>query len=394
MADLDIITTDAKTIYNNTIGSLESELNEPLYPGDERRLFAEAQNAFLVSYQNTANEQFKQRFMQYASGEVLDAHGESEGCPRLEKKKARTLQRFTLSAEQRTNAVIPAGTKVTADSEKYFQTIEVAVIEAGKLYVDTIVEAVEGGADYNGYAIGLINLLVDQLPYSASVQNLEITYGGDNGEPYPQEDGGAGDEYYKERIRLVQSSKSTAGAESTYEYYAKSADASIEDVKVTSPSPCCIDILVLCKNGKIPDEELLAKVNEAVTAKEVRPLGDKVTVSGVEPVKYDIELVYYMPTAEENSVVEHVEGEGGAIEKYIAWQCEKIGRAINPDRLRGEILKSVVNPIGAERVEITSPTYQTLTAAQIAQWSGVATVNHIKIDEAGSIDGEETNEVG
>lgn len=381
MADLDLITTDSRTIYLNTIASLENELNEPLYPGDERRLFAEAQNAFLTSYQNTANEQFKQRFLQYASGEVLDAHGESEGCIRLEKQKAKAIQRFSLSAEQRMNVVIPAGTKVTADSQKYFQTIEVAIIEAGKLYVDTIVEAVEGGADYNGYAINQLNLLVDLIPYVSNVTNLEATYGGDNGEPYPEEDNGVGDESYRERIKLVQSSKSTAGAESTYEYYAKSADASIEDVKVTSPNPCEVNILVLCKDGKVPDEEILNKVEAAVTAKEVRPLGDRVTVSGVEPVSYDIEFVYYMPIDEENAVVEFVEADGGAIDKYIAWQSERIGRAINPDRLRADILKSDINPVGAERVEIISPTYQALASTQIAQWSGKAIVRHEKLSD-------------
>ncbi len=381
MADLDLITTDSRTIYLNTIASLENELNEPLYPGDERRLFAEAQNAFLTSYQNTANEQFKQRFLQYASGEVLDAHGESEGCIRLEKQKAKAIQRFSLSAEQRMNVVIPAGTKVTADSQKYFQTIEVAIIEAGKLYVDTIVEAVEGGADYNGYAINQLNLLVDLIPYVSNVTNLEATYGGDNGEPYPEEDNGVGDESYRERIKLVQSSKSTAGAESTYEYYAKSADASIEDVKVTSPNPCEVNILVLCKDGKVPDKEILNKVEAAVTAKEVRPLGDRVTVSGVEPVSYDIEFVYYMPIDEENAVVEFVEADGGAIDKYIAWQSERIGRAINPDRLRADILKSDINPVGAERVEIISPTYQALASTQIAQWSGKAIVRHEKLSD-------------
>ena len=110
MADLDLITTDSRTIYLNTIASLESELNEPLYPGDERRLFAEAQNSFLTTYQNAANEQFKQRFMQLSSGEILDAHGESEGCIRLVKEKAKAMQRFSLSAEQRMNVVIPVGT--------------------------------------------------------------------------------------------------------------------------------------------------------------------------------------------------------------------------------------------------------------------------------------------
>lgn len=378
---LNIITTDSQTIYNNTIGALETELNEPLYPGDERRLFAEAQNAFFTSYQNTANELFKQRFLEYASGEVLDAHGENENCPRLDKKRATTIERFHISAPLNINVVIPEGTRVTADRKKYFATKEVAVIEAGKLYVNTIVEAVEGGADYNGYAINQLNLLVDLIPYVSNVTNLEVTYGGDNGEPYPIEDGGKGDENYRERIKLVQSTKSTAGAQSTYEYYAKSADASIEDVKVTSPNPCEINILVLCKDGKLPDKEILSKVEAAVTAKEVRPLGDRVTVSGVEPVQYDIELVYYMPVDEENAVVEFVEADGGAIDKYIAWQSERIGRAINPDRLRADILKSDVNPVGAERVEIISPTYQTITSTQIAQWSGKATVRHEKITD-------------
>lgn len=389
MADLDIITTDSQTIYENTITSLETELNEPLYPGDERRLFAEAQNAFLTSYQNTANEQFKQRFMQYASGEVLDAHGANEGCYRLAQQKARATQRFNLSVALNSNVVIPVGTKVTADKNKYFKTIEVAIIEAGKLYVDTIVEAVEGGSSYNGFAIGQLNLLVDQVPYIANVSNLTVTSGGDNGEPYPEVDGGAGDESYRERIKLSQSTKSTAGAESTYEYYAKSADASIEDVKITSPQPCHVDILILCKDGKVPDEKLIAKVQSAVTAREIRPLGDRVTVSGVEPVKYDIEFTYYVPVAEESAVVEAIEGEGGAIDKFIAWQREKIGRAINPDRLRAEILKSDFNPIGAERVEIVSPTYQTLTQAQIAQWSGTAKVNHVQIVETEQTTNEE-----
>ena len=103
-----------------------------------------------------------------------------------------------------------------------------------------------------------------------------------------------------------------------------------------------------------------------------------VTVSGVEPISYDIELVYYVPVAEENSVVEYVEADGGAIDKYIAWQCEKIGRTINPDRLRAEICKAENKP-GAEYVQIVSPTLQTLTQTQVAQWSGVARVTHATI---------------
>ncbi len=383
---LNIITTDSQTIYNNTIGALETELNEPLYPGDERRLFAEAENAFFTSYQNTANELFKQRFLEYASGEVLDAHGENENCPRLDKKRATTIQRFHISAPLNINVVIPEGTKVTADREKYFATKEVAVIEAGSLYVDVEVEATEGGEAYNGYAKGLINLLVDQEPYVSRVENLEVTAGGDNGEPYPKEDGGAGDERYRERIRLARSAKSTAGAISTYEYYAKSADASISDVKVTSPQPCYIDIYVLLKDGKIPDKELLKKVEQACSEKHVRPLGDRVQALGVEAVKYDIELVYYTTLEEESAVVEAIEGVGGAIERYKEWQNAQIGRMINPDRLRTEICKAENKPVGAEYVQIVSPTLKTLTQTQVAQWSGTAKITHelINVSEVNS----------
>ena len=379
---MNIITTDAQTIYDNTIGGLETQLKEPLYPGDERRLFAEAQNVFLTSYQNTANELFKQRFLEYASGEVLDAHGENENCPRLPKEKAKTMQRFYVDAALNMNVIIPEQTRVTADSEKYFATKEVAVIEAGSLYTDVEVEAAEGGEDYNGFAKGLISSLVDQVPYISKTENLEVTTGGDNGEPYPAEDGGAGDERYRERIKLARSAKSTAGAISTYEYYAKMADASIEDVKITSPAPCNIDINVLLKDGKLPDADMLKKVEQACSEKHVRPLGDRVQAKSVTPIKYDIELVYYTTLAEESAVVEETESAGGAIDRYKEWQNAKIGRMINPDRLRTEICKSKDKPIGAEYVQITSPVLKQLTETQVAQWSGAAKISHVVIDAA------------
>ena len=38
---MDFITTDADKLYNQIITSLENSVGESLYPGDERRLFAE-----------------------------------------------------------------------------------------------------------------------------------------------------------------------------------------------------------------------------------------------------------------------------------------------------------------------------------------------------------------
>ena len=162
-----------------------------------------------------------------------------------------------------------------------------------------------------------------------------------------------------------------------YEYYAKSADASISDVFVDSEQEAgTINLTVCCKDGAIPSKEILDKVLAVCNAKDVRPLGDKLVVSGVAQATYDIELVYYTTEDEESDTVTAIEGEGGAIERYNTWQCGEIGRAINPDRLRAEILKSDTRLVGANYVEITKPAYTVLASNQVAKWSGKMTVAH------------------
>lgn len=377
MANIDLFVVDDKEIHNLIVESVEKELDETLYQGDERKLFLEAIHAVVVPFLTRLNELFNQRFAQYAKGKILDEHGLNENCERLAATKAHTTVRFALGSAVAFNVVIPQGTRVTADNEKYFETDSVAVIYAGNEYVDVSVVAVEGGSAYNGYTTGQINKLVDKVEYIATVSNLDATVGGDDGEPYPEVDGGLGDSHYYERIKLAKSAKSTAGSENMYVYYAKSADASIEDVyPVADQEAGTIELVVSCKDGAIPTKEVLDKVLEVCSAKDVRPLGDKLVVTGVAQKTYDIELVYYTTEAEESDVVNEVEGVGGAIERFNTWQSSEIGKTINPDRLRAEILKSDTKPIGADYVEIVKPTYTVLQPNQVAKWSGVMNVTH------------------
>lgn len=377
MANIDLFVVDDKEIHNLIVDYVEGELDETLYQGDERKIFMEVMHSFIVVFLTRLNELFNQRFAQYAKGPILDEHGKNDNCERLAATKSQTTERFSLDGILSFNVVIPKGTRVTADNEKYFTTDEVAVIYAGSTFVDVPVSAIEGGSAYNGYTTGQINKLVDRVEYISTVSNLNETTGGDDGEPYPEVDGGVGDAHYYERIQLSKSSKSTAGAESTYIYYAKSADASISDVFPKSDQAAgTIELIVSCKDGTVPTQEILDKVFAACNSKEVRPLNDKLIVSGIAQETYDIELIYYTTEDEENDTILAVEGEGGAIERYNAWQCGEIGRAINPDRLRSEILKSDIKPIGAEYVEITKPVYTVLDSSKIAKWSGNMTVTH------------------
>ena len=377
MANIDLFVVDDKVIHNEIVDKVEKDIDEPLYAGDERKIFLEAMHSLIVPFLTKLNELFNQRFAQYAKGNILDEHGKNENCERLVATKSQTIERFSVGNALSFNVVIPKGTRVTADNEKYFATEEVAVIYAGSTYIDVVVKAIEGGSAYNGYSVGQINKLVDRVEYISTVSNLETTLGGDDGEPYPEVDGGIGDAHYYERIRLSKSAKSTAGAESLYEYYAKSADASISDVYVDSNQAAgTINLTVCCKDGVIPSQEVLDKVLAACNAKDVRPLGDKVTVSGISQIPYDIELVYYTTEDEESDTIAAVEGEGGAIERYNTWQSGEIARAINPDRLRAEILKSDTKTVGANYVEIIKPTYTVLGSNQVAKWSGNMTVTH------------------
>lgn len=228
--DIHLTETDAGTLYNTIIGQLEQGAGEPLYPGDERRIYGEALVAVFVQLYNSLDDTGRQTLLRYARGEVLDAIGERYDVHRLEGSPAKTTMRFSVSTPQATNIIIPKWTKVTPDSDHYFATDEIAVLQAGAYSVEIPTSAVSNGTEYNGYAAGTITTLVDLIPYIESVTNITATAGGDDGEPYTTE----GDDRLRERIRLAPASRSTAGPEQAYIYWAMTADSSIMDAKAVS----------------------------------------------------------------------------------------------------------------------------------------------------------------
>lgn len=444
MAELSFLETDAQNIHDTIILALEKEVNEPLYPGDERKIFGEAMTAVIVAAFNKMNDACKKKMLQYASGETLDALGERYACYRILPSPAKTTIRFKVNEAVSSNIVIESGTRVTPDNDIYFQTIENAVLQAGDTQVDVAAECTATGSQYNGYLVGSINQLVDLVPYIDVVTNIVETYDGDDGEPYPEDDGGTGDIHYRDRIRLAPKSLSVAGPRDAYEYYAKSADASIADVAVLSEVQTLsktadvvggkvyiggsgyisnsieienaqlgtdytvtyanellvIDLTGKLQNnstleftikrdmagqvlivpilygGKIPDNDILEKVRKTCSADDVRPMTDKVVVQAPQKITYDISITYYTTNDAESDCIDTIEGIGGAVEQYIEWQGTKMGREINPDKLRALCL-APKEGTGCERIVITSPRYRTLEETQIAIFSGNKTITHV-----------------
>lgn len=260
------ITTDADVIRQEILTELESNVGEPLYPGDERRIFGEALVAVVVSMYNTMNDAAKQKMLRYARGDVLDALGERVGVTRIAPTSAMTVLRFSLLEAVGENVIIPQGTRVTNDSTHYFATTTAAVIPVGELYVDVRAQSVEGGTAYNGIPIGSINSIVDAVVYVDRVSNITETVGGGDEET---------DDSLRERIKAAPSKLSTAGPVNGYKYWAMSADSSIIDVCVKSEQET-IERTLAVNGGKaykggdrlLLDTLTVYKANGSVAAKD------------------------------------------------------------------------------------------------------------------------------
>lgn len=428
---IDFIETDAKTISQTILESLENGINEPLYPGDERRIFGEALAAVVTTLYNNVNDACNQKLLRYARGDVLDALGENRDVKRLGAEYATTTLRFKVKEVFNQNIIIPEGIRVSSDFERFFVTTKSGVISAGNLYVDVPAQADSPGVDYNGIQVGIIKNIVDtsDIPYVDSVENIVETSGGSSDEV---------DNAYRERIREAENKLSTAGPASAYKYWALTSnskvidaivspalskfsktlqvynnhafiggevlvpstlniknatpadydftyvdglleivlknnliDSSTIDVEIDKYVPGGVKIIPICADGEIPDEEVLADVLRVCSSDDVKPLTDKVFVEAPQVELYDIELKYYVTASDESQVVEAVEGEGGAIDQYIKWQSENTSQGINPD-----YLKKLVLMANSTRVDVAKPTFKTLSAATIAKHSGILTISH------------------
>lgn len=227
MSDLKFIETDAGKVYDTILGDLENGVREPLYPGDERRIFGEALAEVVVAVYNSVNDACRQKMLRYARGSVLDALGENRDTPRLDPTYATTTLRFGITEPMASNIIIPAGLRVTGDFIHYFLTDTTVVLYAGALSVDVTATAENGGAEYNDMANGELSQIVDvsDVPLIDYVTNTEATAGGGDCE---------GDEEYRERIRQAENKLSTAGPAKAYKYWALSSNPLVTDAVVES----------------------------------------------------------------------------------------------------------------------------------------------------------------
>lgn len=299
----------------------------------------------------------KMSFLKYAYGDYLENVAALKRIKRNPARYAQVPVKFTLSTKRESATSIPAGTRVTADYEAYFATVQYAEIPAGETETIVMARCTQAGNVGNDYTAGEINTLVDLIGFIASVTNTEKSTGGAEVES---------DEDMAERTYLAPSSYSTAGPDDAYEYWVKESNPDIEDVKITSPSPGVVDIRFVMANGTIPDDNTIAAVSEAVSQRGKRPLTDHVQVRKPEIEEYEIDVTYYINASESAAAAAIQKQTDNAIEEYKIWQASKVGRDINPDELIARM-----NGAGVKRAIVRAPVFRVIGETAKAQCTGV-----------------------
>lgn len=350
---LEFVEVDPANIEAQVLQYFQQVYGETLYPGDARRLMLQGVVALITQVYNDINAVANENLLRYAVGRALDELGQLHGVERLAAKPATATVRFfkASGADVPEVVTVPAGTRVTTDGSVYFSTTDDLIITSE--YGDIEVTCNTDGAPFNDILPGQITTIVDPVAYVTEVVNTTPTAGGIDIET---------DEALRERIRLAPEQYSCAGSSGAYEYHAKSADASIIDVAVSTPDAGEVLIVPLCSGGTKPSADVLAAVEAAISARDVRPLTDHVTVQAPRAYDYSVNVVYYVDSArasEEATIKTAVEA---AVDEYVLWQRSKIGRPINPARLNALMVAA-----GAVRTEILSPAvYTTIAADQVA----------------------------
>lgn len=354
LPEVSFVETDPEAIKAEIVSGYEAAAERTLATADPIRIFLLSVAAEIIQQRVLINMAAQNNLLSYATGEYLDALGEYLLVSRLPASKAVTNIRFTLSQALEEVYVIPAGTEIT-NGIVTFATDEELVIAAGDLTGDVSASCTVAGVAGNGYLPGQISTIVRPLTFVDLAENTNATYGGADIES---------DEDYAERIRLAPNAFSVAGPIKAYVFYTQSVSSAIIDVSVDSPTPGVVNVYPLLEGGVIPDQTLLDKVLEKLSAEDVRPLTDDVHALQAEAVTYTINVRYFIKNSDKNKAETIRTNVAAAVENYRLWQQGKIGRDIVP----AELVRAVMNA-GAARLDNTlSPNaFRELTKTQVAQ---------------------------
>lgn len=365
------VDTDTDALVSDLVSAYETITGRTLKPASPEKVFISWVAGIILQERVYGNYIGNQNVPSRAERENLDALADLfYQKTRPPATSAICTVRFHISEAQTSAILIPLGSRVTdADGTMMWETTEDAYIEIGNTYVDIHVRCQTEGEAGNDWTEGQINTIVDLYDYCTTCENITVSANGT--------DEATDDEFY-DLLRGSQEAYSVAGPQGAYIYHAKAANSDIADVVANSPKPGYVSLYLLMNDGTIAGEEVKRAVETTVTAGDVRPLTDCVTVSDPEPVPYNISFTYYI---QRNSTLSAAKIEGdvaAAVQEYISWQSGALGRDINPSHLIGLLMQA-----GIKRVAVTEPEFVQLSGGDDDDVPQIATVGSVTVTNGG-----------
>lgn len=188
---------------------------------------------------------------------------------------------------------------------------------------------------------------LDQLGANNGVVRLMLTPADDSAIP-PVAAVMESDDDFRLRVASAFEGLSVAGPTGAYEFHAKSADGRVSDATAISPSPACVTVTVLSREGDgVAAAELLAVVDAALNDENVRPVADRLTVQSAAIVNYSVDAVLYIyPGPEAEPVRAAAEAK---LQAFVSAQ-RRLGRDI-----RQSALYAALHVEGVQRVQLNAP---------------------------------------
>lgn len=365
------VSTSTETLEALLVAGYEKITGVSVKPASPEKLFIQWVTSIVLQERVLNNYTGNQNLPSRAEGSNLDSLGELfYVTQRPTAQAAVCTERFYISQVQTVAVLIPSGTRVTdASSTLVWATTADAYIAIGSTYADVAVRCQTSGAVGNGYAAGQINTIVDLFDYYDHCENITAS---DDGA-----DEASDDEYY-ELMRASMDGYSCAGATGGYIYFAKQVSTEISDVVANRPGDGRVNLYVLMDDGTIATAEIKSAVLAACSPDTVRPLTDYVEVQDPETVSYDIAFTYFIPRNSALSSTDIQAAVDAAVQKYVAWQCGRLGRDINPSYLIGLLMQT-----GIKRVVLTGPDYTALRDGRDNTVPQVAAVGTITATDGG-----------
>ena len=357
---MDIYTENYKKVYAKA---------PPLYGSDPLTLTLKSIAMLYYMAMQVAERRAMAAMLKSAEGAQLDNIGLPFGVKRNPATYATVTIRFTLSAAQKSVEMIPQGTRIRTGAGIYFATTEYAQIDIGETSVDVLAKAEEVGAESNGIPPGVIDTLVDAIPFVAGAVNIDTSSGGADVES---------DDSLTRRIWLSPTTYSCAGPRDAYEFWAMSFRSDIENAIAISPrsQPCTAYIYFMLTGGKMPSEKDISEMETFMMNEARRPMTDLVICKAPEEVEYSIDFTYYIGASSKKNADIVQQNVAQAVQEYQDWQ-RSIGRDINPMELIYRLRAA-----GVKRVEMREPAFKVVESGadkekalvQIPKLSGQPTV--------------------